>query len=137
MTFQEAAKLGISIDKLDSSYKSAVHVDTSLAVFKTDSAQEKMHEAYVKLLQDFGKFLSEHNFKWDKPTRCFNRIYFSPGGTIDYFLYNFLGKPEDKLPEEKQKKFNTILNRFINDYKLAVTANVKFAQCSPATYMPE
>ncbi|MFN3757527.1 MAG: hypothetical protein ACK4RM_11280, partial [Flavobacterium sp.] len=75
LTFQNAEKQGISIKHLDSVYISAVHTDTSLAVFKTETEQEAMQQAYIKLLQDFGKFLLENNFKWEKPTRCFNRIY--------------------------------------------------------------
>ena len=76
LTFQDAEKKEITIQHLDSIYKSAVHVDTSLAVFKTEKEQEAMGMSYMKLLQDFGKFLSDHNYKWKKPTMCFNRIYF-------------------------------------------------------------
>jgi hypothetical protein len=86
LTFQDAEKQGISIKHLDGIYKSAVHSDTSLAVFKTETEQEALQQGYVKLLQDLGKFLSDNNFKWEKPTRCFNRIYFSAEGTIDYFF---------------------------------------------------
>ncbi|MBI3501608.1 MAG: hypothetical protein HY063_07425 [Bacteroidetes bacterium] len=97
-----------------------------------------MQKEYIQLLQGFGKFLSTNNFTWDKPTRCFNRIYFNSDGTIDYFLFNFLGKTaEDKPSEEKQKEFQRLLNLFIKDYKFPLTAKIKFAQCSPTTYMPK
>ena len=137
LTFQNAEKQGISIKHLDSLYKSAVHTDTSLAVFKTEKEQGALQQAYVKLLQDFGKFLSENNFKWETPTRCFNRIYFNSDGTIDYFLFNFLGKTEDKPAEIIEKEFQRLLNVFISDYKFSLTAKTKFAQCSPTTYMPK
>lgn len=140
LTFEDAKKQAISIQHLDSVYKSAIHVDSSQAVFKTEKEQEAMSQAYVKLLQDFGKFLTANNFKWDKPTKCFNRIYFNSDGTIDYFLYNFTTKnvkPEDLLSTEKQAEFNRLLNLFIKDYKISLTAKIKFAQCSPTTYMPK
>jgi hypothetical protein len=137
LTFQDAEKQGISIKHLDSIYTSAVHSDTSLAVFKTETEQEALQQAYLTLLQDFGKFLSDNNFKWDKPTRCFNRIYFSSDGTIDYFLFNFLGKIEVKATENSEKEFQRLLNAFIGDYKFPLTAKTKFAQCSPTTYMPK
>lgn len=137
LTFQDAEKQGISIKHLDSIYSSAVHSDTSLAVFKTEKEQEALQQAYIKLLQDLGKFLSENNFKWEKPTRCFNRIYFNSDGTIDYFLFNFLGKTEDKPAENIEKEFQRLLNVFISDYKFMLTAKTKFAQCSPTTYMPQ
>ena len=82
--------------RADNSYASAIRSDTSLAVFKTEKVKEALPLAYFKLLQDLGVFLSTNNFLWMKPTRCFNRIYFSPNGSIDYFLFNFLGKPDDK-----------------------------------------
>ena len=137
LTFQNAEKQGISIKHLDSLYTSAVHTDPSLAVFKTEKEKEALQQAYVKLLQDFGKFLSENNFRWEKPTRCFNRIYFKADGTIDYFLFNFLGKAEDKPAQNIEKEFQRLLNVFISDYKFSLTAKTKFAQCSPTTYMPQ
>lgn len=135
MTIQDAGKQGISISHLDSIYKSAVHVDSSLAVFKTEAEQQAMYEAYIKLLRDFGKLLTENNFKWEKPTKGFNRIYFNTDGTIDYFLYSFQSS-NDLLSQEKQNEFNRLLKLFIKDYKIALAAKTKFAQCSPTTYMP-
>ncbi len=137
LTFQNAEKQGISIKHLDSIYTSAVHTDTSLAVFKTETEQQALIQAYYKLLQDFGKFLSENNFKWEKRTRFFNRIYFSPDGTVDYFLFNFVGTIEDKPTETVEKEFQRLLNLFIADYKFPLTAQTKFAQCSPTIYMPK
>ncbi|HLG36388.1 MAG TPA: hypothetical protein VI757_16035 [Bacteroidia bacterium] len=140
LTIQHAEKHGLSISHLDSIYKSVVHVDTSQAVFKTEAEQQAMGEAYMKLLQDFGKFLTANNFKWEKPTKGFNRIYFNSDGTIDYFLYNFQTtnvKPEDQLSQEKQTEFDRLLNLFIKDYRISLTAKTKFAQCSPTRYMPK
>lgn len=137
MTFQKAEERGIRISFLDSTYKSAVNTDTTKAVFKAEKDQELMHKAYVKLLQDFGKYLHDNNFTWDKPTRCFNRIYFNSNGTIDYFLFNFLGKTKEGNPSEVQtEEFQKLLNNFIKDYKFELKADSKFAQCSPTTYKP-
>lgn len=134
LTFQEAEKQGIPILHLDSVYKSAIHSDTSLAVFKTETEQNSMQKAYIQLLQDFGRFLSSNNFKWERPTRCFNRIYFNSDGTTDYFLFNFLGDTSYKPSEKNEKEFKRLLNLFISDYKLSLTAKTPFVQCSPTTY---
>ncbi len=136
MTFQEARLQNISIPHLDSLYTSAVHTDASKAVFKTEKEQQNLQQAYIKLLQDFGKFLSAHDFKWERKTKCYNRIYFSADGTIDYFLFNFLGKPEEKPSDNQQETFKQLLQLFIRDYQFALTAPTKFAQCSPTTYSP-
>ncbi|GBL35750.1 hypothetical protein EMGBS15_13450 [Filimonas sp.] len=114
-----------------------MHSDTSQAVFKTEKEQDAMIQGYTRLLQDFGKFLSANRFTWGQPTRYFNRIYFNADGTIDYFLFNFLGNTEDKPSEENQTEFQRHLNLFIKDYKISVTAKTKFAQCSPTTYLPK
>lgn len=137
LTFQEAQDRNILIKDLDSIYRSAIHADTSLAVFKTEKEQEEMITAYTTLLQDLGKFLSSRDFKWTRPTRCFNRIYFNSDGTIDYFLFNFSGKAEDRPSPEIQKEFTTLLHLFIRDYQLPITTETKYAQCSPTVYMPE
>jgi hypothetical protein len=140
LTFQDAEKQGISMKHLESIYKNALHVDSSQAVFKTEKQQTEMQSAYTKLLQDYGKFLLDHNFNWEKQTRGFNRIYFNKDGTIDYFLYYFPTnnlKPEDQLSAEKQAEFNRLLNLFIKDYKISMSATVNFAQCSPTVYMPK
>lgn len=138
LTFQEAEYQGISIQHLDSTYKSAVHSDTSLAVFKTKQEEVMLQQAYIHFLQDLGKFLSANDFKWDKTTRCFNRVYFDIDGRIDYFLFNFLGKTAEEKPSaEKQREFQRLMNLFMKDYKFALSAKVKFAQCSPVTYKPQ
>lgn len=137
ITFQKAEKQGIAYKYLDSIYKSAVHTDTSLAVFKTEKEQEALQQAYIKLLNDFGVFLTTNEFFWDKPTYCFNRIYFNKDGSIDYFLFNFLGKGGDLPSTEKQKEFQRLLNLFIQNYKFSLTSDTKFAQCSPTVYKPK
>ena len=134
---EEAQKIGISIEKLDLEYKSAVHVDSTKAVFKTETRQQKLQESYTKLLQDFGSFLNKNNFKWETKTKCFQRIYFAPNGKIDYFIYNFKLKnvlPENLISQEKQKEFEHLLDVFIKDYTFSSTAKEKFAQCSPTSY---
>ena len=55
MTFERAREKGIRSTALDSLYKSGIHADTSLAVFKTN--QEEYITAYQQLLGNLGKFL--------------------------------------------------------------------------------
>jgi hypothetical protein len=136
----DAEKQGITIEGLDSIYRSAVHADTSLAVFKSESEQDTLLKAYTQLLQDFGSYLKRNGFKWAHPTRCWNRIYFDTAGRIDYFLYNFTSKdrkPEDLLTVEMQAEFNRLLSLFIRENQIRIQSHVPFAQCSPVTYMPD
>jgi hypothetical protein len=137
LTFKDAEKQDISMQHLDSLYKNAVNSDTSLAIFKTEAEQKELLQSYTKLLKDLGNFLSENNFKWEKKTPIFNKVYFSNDGSIDYFLYFFRGSAEDNPSETQQKEFQRLLNLFIKDYKFSSTANTKFSQCGGAVYMPE
>lgn len=136
-SIEEAQKIGISIEKLDLQYKSAIHTDSTKAVFKSEKEQQQLQESYIKLLQDLGSFLNKNNFKWGVKTKCFQRIYFSPNGKIDYFIYNFKLKnilPENMISEEKQKEFQRLLELFTKEYTFSSTAKEKFAQCSPTSY---
>jgi hypothetical protein len=136
-SIEEAQKMGISIEKLDLEYKSAVHTDSSKAVFKSEAEQQKLQESYIKLLQDFGSFLNKNSFNWENKTKCFQRIYFAPNGKIDYFIYNFKLKnvlPENLISEEKQKEFQRLLELFVKEYIFSSTASEPFAQCSPTSY---
>lgn len=133
MSFQEAQKKSLKIEDIEKNYKNAVDTPPAESVFK----QEELQPAYTKLLQDLGAFLSKNNFKWEKKTKCFQRIYFNNDGAIDYFIFNFLGKPEDQPSSEKQAEFGKLVNQFVQDYKFSLSAKVKFAQCSPTYYMPQ
>lgn len=137
MAFEEAKNTRFSADVLDKKYKSALHSNEELAVFKTEKDQEQLIAAYTKLLQDFGVFLKKNDFIWDKPHRCFNRIYISKEGKIDYFLYHFNvneHEPEKNLTTQQLKEFKRLLNLFIRHYTFGVTAQENFAQCSPVVY---
>ncbi len=133
---QEADSHGIKVTVLDSLYLSAVHVDSTQAVFKTEAQQEMLQNQYIQLLQDLGNYLAKNNFKWERPTGCFNRIYFNQNGGIDYYIFSFRGKSEEKPSPEQELEFTRLVNLFIQDYKIGMTADQKFAQCSPTTFMP-
>ena len=136
LTVAEAESQGVSISVLDETYKSAVHVDTTLAVFKTESEQKELYQAYSQMLHDLASFLENNSFQWDQPRRCFNRIYFTPEGTIDYFIFQFIGEPEDQPTKKKQEHFQKLVNSLIQDYQFGATADIQFAQCSPTVYKP-
>lgn len=131
MTFSEAEQRLDNYHSLDEEYKSAVHSDVGLAVFKSDEEQRKHIESYQKFLQRLGMHLKSNGFKWANSTKCFNRIYFDKDGTIDYFLFHFT---EENVPADQAKRFQSLLEEFISDYRYPVTASVKFAQCGPVRY---
>ncbi len=130
-TEKEAESRGKSYQRLDGMYASALHANPILAVFKTSQEQEDFQKAYLKFMQDLNLFLKANNFSWGKQTTCFNRIYFSANGTVDYFLYNF---HSSQITPEKEKEFDRLLKLFVKDHKFSLTAKEKFSQCSPYKY---
>lgn len=132
LKFDELDNYEISLEDIEARYTGAIHHDLSLAVFKTAEEQKAMIEAYTKLFHDLSEFLTVNNFEWEKTTRSFNRVYFKEDGIIDHFIYKFLG---EEIPiDEKDKEFQRLLNLFIADYQLPITADERFVQCSPITY---
>lgn len=130
MPFKEAKQQGIS-PKVDSIYTSAVDSRADFkSVFTKQEDIDRHITAYKKYLSGLNSFLLENNFKWDETTKGFNRIYISPDGTIDYFLYDF----KTTLSSEKEMEFRRLLSMYIKDNKFGNTAPEKFAQCSPVTY---
>jgi len=129
-TFKDAAKNNLTVEILNKQYKNALDADSNKSAFK-GAGQQKFYNAYVALLTDLSVYLHQHNYKWNKPTRVIHRIYFEPDGTIDHYLLNLDGAGMDAA---KQIKFISLLNQFVNNYKLKINADTKFAQCGPAIY---
>jgi hypothetical protein len=130
-TIKKAETEGITIRHLDSFYRSAVHVDTTKAVFKTEKESDNLTNAYNKFLADFGTYLKENHLKWDQPSRCWNRIYFKADGTVDYYLFEF----KTAIKEDQLNRFKDLFRSYASSHKLAVTATVSFAHCSSVVFM--
>ena len=129
-TFQAVEKGDFSMQKLDAIYPSAITADSTKSVFK-GAQQDQFITAYSSLLNSLAVYLNNNNFKWAMPTRIFNRIYFAPDGSINYYLVNLVGT---NLTDEKQQQFLNLLNSFIKTNKINITADTRFAQCSPVIY---
>jgi hypothetical protein len=130
MQFQEAEKQGISIKELDNLYQSALHSDSTKAVFR--GREKEFYQAYVSMLTDLSTYLKKQGYLWGKTTKCFNRIYINKDGSIGYFLFNF---KEGVIDLAKEKEFKSLLGNFIKTYQFPLESKSNFAQCSPVTYM--
>lgn len=131
ISFEKARGTDLRTTTLDSTYRSAVHADSTQAVFQD---QQAFIDAYTRMLQDFGDHLQRNGFEWPGPVRGFNRIYFAADGSVDHFLYSI--RP-GQISAEQEARFAELLSGFVRDYKLPMKAEVPFAQCSPVTFMPK
>jgi hypothetical protein len=82
-------------------------------------------------LQDFGKFLKQNNFTWGQETKCWNRLYFDKDGSVDYYIYNF----KSQIEKAKEEQFKLLFAEYIMTHKINITADKKFAQCSPVRFL--
>lgn len=120
------------MERVDSLYKSAVNIaDSTKGVFKSAKEQDDLIKAYTNFLQELGNYLSDHNYKWERPTKCKNRIYFNKDGAVDYYLFDF----KTEISNEKLSQFKELFIAFAATHKISITASVGFAQCSPVTFM--
>ncbi|WP_417353249.1 hypothetical protein [Flavobacterium alkalisoli] len=127
MSFKEAKEKGI-YPEVENVYKPAIGPG---GVFTTDEDVQKHIEAYQNFLKGLGDYLVKNNFKWEETTKGFNRIYMDITGKVEYYLYDF----KTDITQEKEKEFNRLLNGYIKRINFEITAPVKFAQCSPFTFV--
>jgi hypothetical protein len=130
MSFSEAANNGFTLQHLDSIYLSGLHVDSLKAAFSSN-LYDTVHKSYTYTLKQLSRYLSSKGFKWGKKTQCFNKLYFSSTGEIDYFLFNF---PPGQIEKGKETEFESLLNEFIKTYKFPLSAKKSFSLCSSVMY---
>ncbi|MCU0467002.1 MAG: hypothetical protein MUF58_00240 [Arcicella sp.] len=127
ITFQEAETMKL-IPQLDSLYKSGIDSDSTKSVFKNT---EQYRKAYQKILIQLAQFLAKNNFKWGKQVRCFNRIYFSQKGMIDYFIFDI---KDEQITDTQKVRFKELVQQFSQTAQFDLHSIQKFSQCSPVKY---
>lgn len=110
---------------IDGAFRSAIHVDSSQAVFHD---QQAWVTEYKKMYGALSKHLKAGGLELSKPLRLNVRAYFRPDGSIGHIAFNHA--PTD-LDEQQAKLFKQLLEAFARDYKLSFSANEPFKQCGP------
>lgn len=129
--FNQAKSAGIVKEQLDTSYP--VAIDTTDPAKSVFNGQEKRFQLnYVGMLKTLNAFLEKNGFNWkDGETKCFNGIYFSADGKIDYFLFNFY---PNEIQSDQEKEFHKLLSEFVKSYKFPLSASSKFSVSGPVAY---
>lgn len=131
ITFQQADKNGKGQVQLDSVYLPAFHADSTKAVFP-GKRQDEFSEAWTAYFSGLMKYLAKNDFTWGKETNCFQKIYFSPSGKVEYWLYNFQKK--DNIPEATQQRFEALLLEYSKKHRIHIKADVPFTQCATVVF---
>jgi len=112
----------LEMQRLDSIYMSAMHVDKSKCAFP--DKEDTVSACWSAFLQDVGKTLKEKNFKWQNETRVFMRCYFNEIGNIDYCMYNIRDTSFTQY-----KEFEDALKDFASGYNFGLKCDKKYVQC--------
>ena len=129
-------KYVISEDSLIKLYPQAINNNNKLSILKSTKEQQAFQMSYNSMFREFATFLRTHDFKWEKNTSCFHRIYCRNNGIIDFFTFSFLKKANESsaINDEKYNQYAYLLNEFLKNYKLNIKTKSRFSYSSPYIY---
>ncbi|HEY6161027.1 MAG TPA: hypothetical protein VI112_07385 [Bacteroidia bacterium] len=133
MTFQDMGKNGVRLTQLDSLYPNALKTETFEGVFPEGKKLKKFDKAWAGFYEELMNYFSKSGLKWDKPTYCFNKIYFDADGNVQYWFFNFM--KEDNIPADVQAKYLQGIKEFSKTHQIKIKAGTKFSQCASVTFV--
>lgn len=117
------ASQGLLIESLYQQYPKAItEQNEDVPVFA--GSEDVCYTAYVKFITEFALYLKDQRFRWGRATKCYNQIFFSEDGQVDYFIYEF---PKGSISLEKQSEYQRLLNQFLHSFCFKVTGNQSFS----------
>ena len=129
-------KYAIAEDSLIKLYPQAINNNNKLSILKSAKEQQAFQMSYNSMFREFATFLRTHDFKWEKNTSCFHRIYCRNNGIIDLFTFSFLKKANESsaINDEKYNQYAYLLKEFLKNYKLNIKTKSRFSYSSPYIY---
>lgn len=134
MSFKKYAQNVQDVAVLDEQYPNAIHVDSSLAVFKSREQQMELLSYYENIIVAMGQFINDSGYIWKVNTQMFNRIYFAADGSVDYFLYSFNQEALENLTSDSIVEFERLVTEFFEQHPLYMKASTHFSQCGPVVF---
>ena len=141
MTHAQAAAEGINEEYLrEMEYRPAWTIDTTTKSFekwgmiRSDKQLVQFILTWKIFLEGISEEMAAQNYEFDKPYRGHCVVYFAEDGYADYFLYNFLG--DERPTEEQQRRFEQVLQKYIENNPIGFYGSRKFSQCGGITFQP-
>ena len=141
MTHAQAAAEGINEEYLrEVEYRPAWTIDTATKSFekwgmiRSDKQLVQFILTWKIFLEGISEEMAAQNFEFDKPYRGHCVVFFAEDGYADYFLYNFLG--DERPTEEQQRRFEQVLQKYIENNPIGFYGSRKFSQCGGITFQP-
>ena len=141
MTHAQAAAEGINEEYLrEVEYRPAWTIDTVTKSFekwgmiRSDKQLVQFILTWKIFLEGISEEMAAQNFEFDKPYRGHCVVFFAEDGYADYFLYNFLG--DERPTEEQQRRFEQVLQKYIENNPIGFYGSRKFSQCGGITFQP-
>jgi len=128
---EELSWHGLTLDHLDSIYYNGIPgSDPRYQVFNQNYYENVVAKARIDFLQKIADYFKKNNLKWGTPATCWTRMYFNTNGTIEYFVYHFIGKVDYK----KEDDFKRLLDSFLKVNKVSVISSQRFSLCGSVTW---
>ena len=141
MTHAQAVAEGINEEYLrEVVYRPAWTIDTATKSFekwgmiRSDKQLVQFILTWKIFLEGISEEMAAQNFEFDKPYRGHCVVFFAEDGYADYFLYNFLG--DERPTEEQQRRFEQVLQKYIENNPIGFYGSRKFSQCGGITFQP-
>ncbi|TND07961.1 MAG: hypothetical protein FD123_2769 [Bacteroidetes bacterium] len=132
MTFQELNKNENRMAKLDSLFPSAVAGDTANKIFP-GKLQQEFQAAWGNYFSGLFQYLADNGLVWGEQTYCFNKIYFSPDGSVQYWLFNF--RQADRIHPDLQDQYHALITSYSKTHKIKIKAGSFFSQCASVDFI--
>ena len=129
MLLTEAKERGITLEAMETLYPSG------LPLFG-DSVPAGYMQAWTGFFQGLVGEMRKSGMEWSEPYRFWGRAYFSPGGTVDYFFYQWAGKAGGNPSEEWDGQFRAVLERYLDTFCFEYPMEGRFAQCGSVVLKP-
>lgn len=114
--------------ELDSVYVSL------LTTAKTEEEGDTLYSRWLSFHKNLAKRVEEEKFDWgkkDSSVIIWDRVYCSPNGKIEYYIYNII---DTTVTEERKIAFGKLVESFDPPLKYNVIRETKYAQCGSYRY---
>ena len=129
MLLTEVKEQGITLEAMEKLYPSG------LPLFG-DSVPAGYMQAWTGFFQGLVGEMHKSGMEWSEPYRFWGRAYFAPGGTVDHFFYQWVGKANGNPSEEWDGQFRAVLECYLDTFCFGYPMKGRFAQCGGVILKP-
>ncbi len=116
-------RMNFDFEKYDSVYTNLLSTVTN------DAEGDSLFNLWVDFNNELANIIKDNHFDWgsaDSSVILWNRVYCSPEGNIEYYLYNVI---DSTVSAEQKAAYGDFIQDILPDLKYPLARNYKYAQC--------